>query len=440
MAPNTASIDVEGSNLICSEDDILKLSSSEGCSLNIVTDKVMKMDESAYSDEEDPFDEKPFNKESEIERMKREYIMMTLNANRDPVKPGYPTRVDKLYRGKEAIGLDEHPEYLPLADIESQLKKRYSKLGDFDELLKSASKPAFEEISKGRVYKRRLTAGFKPCVVDNSMVIYNCALWAQGSPEPFDSTWLRRTTILTDLETDSILPGLHELLLTTKKGEWCEALIRPEAAFGRLGAMPRIPPNATIFCLLEIVQVLEKNNINILAKNPSQAQQDGVSFQDFYEASDEARMRGNYYLEQGQYKAALQRYKSGIRILEALTYKDAQEEKQAQSLLLKLYNNCAKAANNSGDPRLALVACKQASLIDDREPKTHWNRMMAWKKKGHTDRALGCARRAIQLFTDPKLQKSFRQEADDLRRRIQREQNDIDNLHRLMSKAIITQN
>lgn len=438
MADVATSIDIEGNNIICSQKELIKLQSPEGCDLNIVTEKVMHLDDLDNSDEEENFDEDPLNKENEIERMRREYVLLTLNANRDPLKPSQPARANKLFQDNQLGDLEEGLEYIQPDDIYTSLKRKYVDRGDYDNLLKTSINPSYEEVSPGRVFKRRSPPGSGLSILPDSIVIYNYALWLQGAPEPFDSTWLRRTTVLNDLETDSVLPGIYELLLTCKKGEWCEALIRPDAAFGQLGVAPRIPPDATIFCVLEVVRVLEKNKINILLKNPSQAQQSGVSFQDFYDASDEARMRGNYFLERKEFRAALSRYKSGIRIMEALTYKDAEEEKQALSLLMKLYNNSAKAANLLGDPRLALAACKQASMIEYKEPKTHWNRMTAWKLKGHPDRALDCALRALQIFGDPKIVEAFRREIEVLKKCISKSQTELENLYRLMSRAILS--
>lgn len=441
-----ANIGIEGKTLACSQKELEKLESTEGCTMNLVRDKVYSVEDGEDSelevDDEEGISSAGLTAAAKIERMKREFISLTLNSNKDPIKPGFRSNLRKMFLDDDDEKIDQKsPEAIAATfDIARSYNKRYEKLGNYEQLIKSngiEGSPLFLEISPGRVYKRRLVPGAGPQVSQDSLIIYNCAFWTETAPEPFDSTWLRRNTNIADLANDSILPGLLELLLTTRRGEWCEAIIKPEAAFGRLGAPPRIPANATIFCLLEVVKVVGKDKIARLDFNPAASQKSGTSFDDFYEASDEARMRGNYYFELNQYRAALQRYKSGIRILEALTYKDGLEEEKANNLLLKLYNNCARAANRMGEPRFALVACKQAMLINDLEPKTYWNRLSAWKKMGHLDRALGTARRAIQLFPEPKVQRSFKCEADELKARIQNEKLELDDLHRLMSRAIL---
>lgn len=162
------------------------------------------------------------------------------------------------------------------------------------------------------------------------------------------------------------------------------------------------------------------------------------TFSEYYTASDQARQRGNYFYQLEKYKIALQRYKSGIRLLEDMKFKNEDEEVRAKELLVKLYNNCAKTANAEGNPRLALSACKQASELDDMQPKTYWHRMTAWHNKGHLDRALGVARRAMQLFSDPSLNREFRKAAENLNLKLQKEKNDMDDLYSLMGRALIS--
>lgn len=427
-----ANIDIEGKKLAVSAQDIRKLYNADGCQLQMVTDRVHNLDDSVESETDDYIQQEDGQEAISLqkdERVKREYLSLILNANRDPVKPSAKCRFRELQEEQ-----DGECETNTLGDRNIGIHRMYENVGNYEDYMK---KNSFEEVSPERVYKKKRVFGVELPVKQSSLVIYNCALWTEHSKDPFDSTWLRRSVITTNLATDSILPGLQELLLTTKKGEICEAFIRPQAAFGPLGAMPRIPPNATIFCLLEVVKVITEDKMSILARNPN-TNDGGLTFEDFYMASDEARRRGNYYFDQEQYKTALQRYRSGIRLLEAVTLKNEQEEDRAKELLLKLYNNCARTANANGDPRLALAACKQASEINNMVPKTYWHRMTAWNKKGHLDRALGIARCAMQLFQDPKINKPFQRAAEELKFRIQKEKTDADNLHRLMGRALLT--
>jgi len=465
-------IDIEGKQLALSTKELSRLTTSDGCQLQVVTDKVLKLEDDDGVDDEDEinnsFDDNNgdqffvddihadsnINNRSKLDRKKREYISLVLNANNDPIKPGAQPRFKNFHHqdSSENNG-NESAQNFDIINLKEKylgIHQLYKDLGSYEEYM---SKNPFVEIVPGLVYKmtRSPGAGKHSQVTEDSMVIYNCALWTENSKEPFDSTWLRRTTLVTHLSTDSILPGLRELLLTTQEREFCEAFFGPEVAFGPLGAMPRIPPNATVFCLLQVVRVVNQDKLQKLLKASSgtdtQVDNDdatygsesgsGLNFEDFFEASNEARQRGNYYYEHDEYKVALQRYKSAIRLLEGFSYKNENQESQAKDLLVKLYNNCARTLNALGDPRGALGACKQASQIDDMVPKTYYHRMTAWAKKGHLDKALGVARRAIQLFPDQKVSKPFIRAAEEYKLRMQQEQVESDQLYRLMGRALV---
>lgn len=443
----TGEIDLDRKRLVCSSSDIAKLPTPDGCQLSMVTNKVHGIADddddfnvgSSDSELDDVFNEAKKEDQAQEElkaresRIKKEFISLVLNANRDPVKPGTRFRFKDF---QEAVRDDEFEcDTRNLEHGFIGIHRQYENMGSYDHYM---SEHNFEEVSPGRVFKLKRVTGVQLPVSEDTIVIYNCAFWTQNSKEPFDSTWLRRTTITTHLAVDSILPGLRELLLTCKQGELCEAFIRPEAAFGPLGVKPRIPPNATIFSLLEVVKVVSRDKYAVITLRPGE-NQPGLLFEDLYEASDEARRRGNYFFEQKLYRIALQRYKSGIRLLEYMPYKDRDEELKGGELLVRLYNNCARTANAMGCPRLALAACKQARLISDQEPKTHWHRMTAWSKMGQTDRAMGVARRALLLFEgDSNVVRAFQRSADDLKIKLQKEQAEVEELHRLMGQALVS--
>lgn len=429
--------DLANKKFVCSGEQLKKIVTPEGCQINIVEDfGASTIHDDSLSDDDLENDDTPnyLDRVNILENSKREYISLSLNSNRDPTK--LRSKLADIIGDEDDIKCDDFS-----SDIDSsvnyyhKIHKRYSKNTNFETMLSDTEAP-FDDISEGKVLKRCLIPGVGIKVDRDTLVIYNLALWAENSRDPFDSTWLRRNTIVTDMSQDSILPGINDLLLSCRKGEWCEGLIRPEAAFGKLGVRPRIPPNATIFCLLEVVKIVKKDKISWLTMNHEDARQFGITFDDFWQASDEARKRGNHYYTVKNYRAANQRYKSGIRILETLTYKNAEEEEAAKGLLLKLYNNLAKSTNAAGEPRMALYACKQASLLVQHDCKTYWNRMIAWKKRGHYERALAVANLALKYVVEPSNQKHFRREARELEAIIENDQSSLTELYRLMGRYV----
>lgn len=428
-------IDLNSRKFVCSKKQLNMIGQEEGCDIDLVENDIANDDDNFSDGEDFSSNDEPAYTDHKIliERSRREYIAVAVNSNRDPTNS----------RSKLAEIIGDDDEIITKNDINKdfatgfhqEIHNRYRGLSDFANLLAN-EKLAFQEISSGRIFKRCLMPGSGPQVDKDTMVIYNCAMWSEYDLEPFDSTWLRRNTIVCDLTEDSILPGIYELLLTMKKGEFCEAIIRPEAAFGVLGVMPRIPPNASIFVVLEVVKAIKRDKISWLTMNPNEARREGATFENFYQASDEARQRGNYYHSNKQYRPAIQRYRSGIKILETLTFKDEEEERKAKNLLLKLYNNYAKSANDNGEPRMALFACKQATLLSEHDDKTYWNRMKAWKLRGHYERALAIAHRAISFSSNKNAKAEFRKQIGDLNKKIEADQGDLKALYRLMGRAL----
>lgn len=56
-------------------------------------------------------------------------------------------------------------------------------------------------------------------------------------------------------EPRQVIRGWDVAILTMAEGEMARLIIHPELAFGKLGAPPLIPPNATLLCDLELVKI-----------------------------------------------------------------------------------------------------------------------------------------------------------------------------------------
>lgn len=367
-----------------------------------------------------------------FEMIRKELITVAMNANKDP-KQWEPT----LNQAPESFS----ESVLDLEETYEKLHKRYSPIGKFISLIGDNSTDdnnKYDELSKD-VFKKKVCGGLGPAVQDNSFVMFNAALWAEGASEPFDSSWRRRKVFVIDLTNELLIPGLKTVLLSMRQDEMCEAIILdPNLAYGRLGCPPRIPANAPLFCLVEIVKVLHPDKLSKYTIGAGSSQDSTVTFEDFYTAANEARQRGNYYYTRRMFKVALDRYKSGIRILLGFTYKNQSEDDQAKSLLLKLYNNAAKCLNSLKRPRLALSICRMAEDIDKLDAKLNYHYVKAWKIKGDIDMALGRCRYAIQNISDLSARKIFNKLEEELKQELQSEKEELNQLHRLMGQALVS--
>ena len=222
-------------------------------------------------------------------------------------------------------------------------------------------------IIKDGVYKKTVKEGAGDPITENSAVLYNLNAYLEGQDEPFDSTWLRGRPNLHKLSYDTILPGICQGLLTMRRGERSEFIIRPEYAYLEMGCPPRVPPNATILYIIEVMKVFEEGSLaHFETLDPEE--RDKWDLPEILKLCDEERISGNSYFKVERYREAAFRYRRAIRNLEQLMYRSSEEENRAKQLLLKLYCNIANTYNKFSKPYNAMSNCKKALFI---EPKCH---------------------------------------------------------------------
>jgi FK506-binding protein 6 len=235
--------------------------------------------------------------------------------------------------------------------------------GNYDERILK-----MEELVKDGVYKRIIKPGFGDVITEDSAVLYNLNAFLEGQDEPFDSTWLRGKPYLHKLNYDTVLEGLCRGLLTMRRGERCELIVRPKYAYLEMGCPPRVPPNATVLYIVEVIKIFEEGTLAHF-ETLSFEERDKVSFQQILKLCDSERISGNSFYVQKKFKESAFRFRRAIRCLEQLTYKSVEDEKASKALLLKLYVNIANTYNKIQKPLSAMTNCKEALKIDSNNVK-----------------------------------------------------------------------
>lgn len=223
------------------------------------------------------------------------------------------------------------------------------------------------EIVKDNVYKNVVREGAGDVITVNSAVLYNLNAYLEGQDEPFDSTWLRGRPNLHKLSYDTILPGICHGLLTMRRGERSEFIVRPEYAYLEMGCPPRVPPNATILYIIEVIRIFEEGSLSHFETLEFE-EREKFDFSFIFNLCDEERISGNSYYKVGRFREAAFRYRRAIRNLEQIMYRSREDEDKAKQLLLKLYCNIANTYNKFAKPFNAMSNCKKALIID---PKCH---------------------------------------------------------------------
>lgn len=236
------------------------------------------------------------------------------------------------------------------------------------------------------VFKKIVRNGNGNLITLNSAVEYHCSAYLDLSDEPFDCSRMRGKANLHKLNEDPVVVGLLTGLITMRKGERAELMVKPKMAFGELGVPPRIPGDASILYIVEILKVFDESalaSFDMLSFEERQS----LPFPEIIRKCDEERKSGNTYFVDKRYKEARIRYNRAIQILEDRMVADGEQEKQVKALLLKLYCNSATVLNEVRKHFAASTFCKKALAIDPNSAKALYHYGKACIDNGNYDLA-----------------------------------------------------
>jgi FK506-binding protein 6 len=157
-------------------------------------------------------------------------------------------------------------------------------------------------------------------------------------------------------------------------------------AFGELGVPPRIPGDATILYIVEIMKMFNETalaSFDMLSFEERQA----MPFEEILEKCNSERTSGNAYLKDGKHKDARIRYDRAIKILEDRMVSNGDQEKEVKQLLVKLYCNSAHVLNEMRKHYAASTFCKKALAIDPKCIKALYHYGKASIDNGNYDMA-----------------------------------------------------
>ena len=315
--------------------------------------------------------------------------------------------------------LDDNPfpdENIPVEDHES-----------FDSRI-----TIMEELVPNGVYKRILKQGYGPVITENNAVLYNLNAFLEGEIEPFDSTWLRGKPYLHKLNLDRLLEGVYRGLITMKKGERCELIVRPQYAYLEMGCPPRVPENATVLFIIEVMKTFEEGSLAHF-ETLSWEEKQNVDFNDLHKLCNDERISANSYFTEGRYQESAKRYRRAIRCLEQLSYKTREDDERAKELLLKMYNNIALTFNKIQRPMGAMANCKKALEIDPNCVKTLYIYAYAKYINGDYEAGKQLALKAQKLKPHDNSISSLLSKLD---KRMHQDQIEMVNLYKNMAKGI----
>ncbi|KAL3856937.1 hypothetical protein ACJMK2_011643 [Sinanodonta woodiana] len=245
----------------------------------------------------------------------------------------------------------------------------------------------------GGVMKKLLQPG-SGCVVPAGSVVrvhYNGFL--EYNDEPYDSSRLRNQPHKFRLGEGEVIDGWDYAVSTMKKGELSRFIIKPLYAYGSYGCPPRIPENATIMYEIELLSFVEHAGVDDFF-SMTEEEKRNVDFEDIKKVYKAETKEGHQFFDSQQLPRAFNKYRKAAKILEDCRLKNEKEEKEQQSLLLKLYLNmavCCVKLNHSGQ---AITYSRKALQIERDSAKALYLMGKALHQKCEFDEARDYYKRA----------------------------------------------
>jgi FKBP-type peptidyl-prolyl cis-trans isomerase len=209
----------------------------------------------------------------------------------------------------------------------------------------------------GLVKKEIVKPGTGKKVPENGKLFVHYLGICEGSDEPFDSSVLRKSPAIFDMRNADMIPGFFLALLSMEVKEVSKFMVKSPMAFGSTGCPPRIPPEADVFFVVEVLQSIEED----LLKSPlymTAEERAKLPFKELFAVAEQLQTDGNGHYRDGSLWPAVKKYRKGVTLLEDYPVIGGQDEGERCKLLHTLYANLAQCYLSLERPEKACTACK----------------------------------------------------------------------------------
>ncbi|XP_038059182.1 inactive peptidyl-prolyl cis-trans isomerase FKBP6-like isoform X3 [Patiria miniata] len=245
----------------------------------------------------------------------------------------------------------------------------------------SIAKKMFSVIGDGSVMKRVKRVGSGEVIPKAYTATIHYEGYVEYCDVPFDSTRLRGKTQKIRLGEGQVILGLEVAVGTMRKGEKSDFLIQHQYAYGPMGVPPRIPGNATVLFVVELLNYSDTPLVPDMDTWSAERRKD-ATFEEILDIANAYRKAGNDAFngdENGHKRIskAASQYIKAIRLLENARLANQSEEDEMKRVLLKLYLNLALCDIKQGQCPRALSNCIKALEIDPQNIKAMYRRGQA---------------------------------------------------------------
>lgn len=240
----------------------------------------------------------------------------------------------------------------------------------------------------GKIKKKIIRDGYGETPKEGQEVTIHYNAYLEFSEEPFDSTYIRKKAMVFVIGSGTTLPGLDIAVRTMKTNEKAQFIIHYSYAYGKMGCLARIPPEATILFEIELTKYLNCEALSWFDKLSDEEQK---VFENVYKYSQAMCLKAKE-LTNSNVKLAIREYNRIASKLEYCQLKDSIEQEKQQALLLRIYTNLVVCNMKINESRKTCInANKIFNIVKGTElkipAKVYFNVAKAYRLLGEYDQA-----------------------------------------------------
>ena len=185
-----------------------------------------------------------------------------------------------------------------------------------------------------------------------------------------------------------VISGLDMAVCLMDKNEKAEVIIESRHAYGSLGKLPDIPPNATLFYKVHLKNFEEITELNIM--RPVER----------LSLAESKKLRGNFHYNRQDYHWAIISYKKGLNYLDEENLRGDEDEKDMEKIVelaQALRMNLALSNFKMSECREALNLLNQLLAAQPKHIKGLYIKGKVLIQMGETEEAIKCLTKSLQF-------------------------------------------
>ncbi|KAL1518253.1 hypothetical protein ABEB36_001901 [Hypothenemus hampei] len=248
------------------------------------------------------------------------------------------------------------------------------------------------------VNKQVLRPGYGSKPQDNCIVRVHYNGYIEFNEIPFDCTYARKKPHTFIVGKGEVVPGLDIAVKSMNLNEKSQFLVESHLAYGSLGCLERIPPNATILFIVELLEIIESGASEEFQLLPEERKSEFIEVHKYCTAQC-AKAKD---LFTRNVHAAIKEYNFAVNALENAHLKNHDDQMAHLHMLAKLYLNLLVCYTKVEEPKKGCVNFNKLIHLttgtdEEVSAKAYYNNAKCLRMLGEYDRAKKQLKKAHDL-------------------------------------------